>query len=454
MLAVDVASLSFWDENLRRQVVHQGRYRFEAGPDSSSIAASREVSVTGTLTARVRHVTVRPDQVVFAPGETLDLTGKNPWIAPDTDQALEQPHPAADGIVEAARNDQSFADLSQATVGYRSSNRLVATVTAAGVVTAAATGVATIGVTVDGVSGSAVIVVRQPFALTGPAILTPGAAAVITTTLPNGGASILRDVELALTPPSGWTAAAGSPTSFGTVRPGHSATTTWHVTPTADAAPGSYPLTAQATLTGLTGRVTVDAAAQVSVPYASLPLAYGNPGISSDADPKAGNLDGGGRSYSAQALAAAGLTPGASVTYGGVACTWPDTQPGAADNVVAGGQVIALPGSGQTLAILGTGCTGTASGTLTVTFTDGSSQSFPLALADWWANSPAAGSGILATLPYINTASGRQTRNVAVYGATLPLPAGQTVAYVTLPDVSAGVVSGQNNMHIFALATG
>jgi beta-glucosidase len=164
----------------------------------------------------------------------------------------------------------------------------------------------------------------------------------------------------------------------------------------------------------------VAAAAQASVPYGSLAAAYGNPGISDDSDPAAGNLDGGGRSYSAQALAAAGLTRGARITHGGVTFTWPDRPPGTPDNAVADGQVIALPGAGPALGLLGTGCYGTATGTVTVTFTDGSTRSLRLSLADWWANAPAAGSGILVTVPYINTATGRQNRNVAVYARWSP----------------------------------
>lgn len=37
------------------------------------------MSVTGSIAPRVRHVTVQPDHVVFTPGQTLDLTGRNPW---------------------------------------------------------------------------------------------------------------------------------------------------------------------------------------------------------------------------------------------------------------------------------------------------------------------------------------------------------------------------------------
>jgi beta-glucosidase len=471
-LTVEVGDLSLWDEGKLRQVVYNGPYTFAVGPDSAGVAAEGQVTVTGVLSQRIRHVTVQPGRVVLAPGETLNLTGKNPWIAAVTNPRLEQPHAPADHIVEAIRADQSFADLSQAAVGYRSSNPDVATVSGSGVLTAIADGVATISVTVDGVPGSAVIVVRQPVTLSMPAIVTPGAAVTATTALPNGGSSPLRDVQLTLAPPAGWTATATSPASFGEVGPGQAATTTWAVTLPGAAAPGTYVLTGSATFTGPAGRVTVDGTAGVSVPYQSLPAAYGNAGISDDADPQAGNLDGAGRSYSAQALAAAGLARGAAITHGGVTFTWPDVPPGTPDNVVAGGQVITLSGSapsgvGSTLGILGAGNNGAASGTVTVIFTDGSTQSSGLVLADWWAN-PAmqgegrarapgeagGGSSLLATLPYINTSRGRQNRDVGVYFAALPLPPGKTVAYVTLPDVSAGVTPGRNAMHIFAMAIG
>ncbi|HEX6520857.1 MAG TPA: dTDP-4-dehydrorhamnose 3,5-epimerase family protein, partial [Streptosporangiaceae bacterium] len=45
------------------------------------------------------------------------------------------------------------------------------------------------------------------------------------------------------------------------------------------------------------------------------------------------------------------------------------------DNVVTGGQTVALSGSGTDLGFLGASQNGTASGTVTVHYTDGSSQS-------------------------------------------------------------------------------
>ncbi|MGX4695385.1 hypothetical protein JNUCC63_41340 (plasmid) [Streptomyces sp. JNUCC 63] len=38
--------------------------------------------------------------------------------------------------------------------------------------------------------------------------------------------------------------------------------------------------------------------------------------------------------------------------------------------------------------------------------------------------------------------------------AALPLEAGKTVRYVTLPDISEGAVMGSVAMHVFALAVG
>ena len=113
-----------------------------------------------------------------------------------------------------------------------------------------------------------------------------------------------------------------------------------------------------------------------------------------------------------------------------------------------------MTGSGSTLGLLGTGDYGTASGTATVTYTDGSSQSFPLSFADWWANAATAGDDILTSLPYINQPYGRQNQRVSIYYASLPLASGKTPQYLTLPDVSQGAVSGQTAMHIFGIAIG
>jgi beta-glucosidase len=159
-LTVPVPNLSFWNEQQLKETVYDGPYRFGVGADSAHIVAAPRVQVTGTVTPHVRYVTIQPGQVIFKRGQTLDLTGKNPWIAPDTNPAMEQQHAEADHIVEAVNNDQSFVNLSHATVTYSSSDPAVATVSKAGLLQATGPGVATISVTVDGVTGSAPIVVQ------------------------------------------------------------------------------------------------------------------------------------------------------------------------------------------------------------------------------------------------------------------------------------------------------
>ena len=128
-------------------------------------------------------------------------------------------------------------------------------------------------------------------------------------------------------------------------------------------------------------------------PYSSLAAAYDNVGISDNSDPRAADFDGTGESFSAQALAAGTPTPltaGGQATIGGTTFTWP-TAVGTPDNVIADGQIIDLSGSGTDLGFLGAGAFGAASGTGTITYTDGSTQSYSLGMADWYNN--AAGGG-------------------------------------------------------------
>ena len=462
-IPVKISNLAFWDAKHSKSVVYDGSYQFKIGPNASglaggpggaspqaSAAGSQTVSVHGALTPRVQYVTVQPDRVVFKPGDTLNLAGKNPWIKDDTGQR----HAAADSIVVAASSDESFVSLARAAVRYSSSDPSVATVSETGAVKAVSSGVATISATVDGVTGSTPVVVQQPFTLTAAPIASPGSSEAATTTLTNTGGLTLDNVSVTLTAPGGWTVKATSPSTFAHVAGGKAARTSWAVTVPADAKPGNYQLSAGATFDVASGQRSVGAVADISVPYPSVASAFDNPGISDDAATTAGNLDGGGFSYSAQALASAGLTPGASVTHDGLTFSWPNASPGTADNVVAGGQTVAVSGSGGTLGFLGTGDYGTASGTGTITYTDGTTQSFTLSFADWWANSAVPGGDILASAAYINTPTGKQNQKVSVYYAPVSLHQGKTVRYVTIPDFSQAAVSGSTTMHIFAAAIG
>ncbi len=450
-LAVKVASLSQWDENALKQVVYDGQYQFQVGPDAATAAGSGTVIVAGAITPRVQDVTVQPGQVVFQAGQTLSLTGQNPWIAPDTNASLEQPHAAAAGIVGAVSNDQSFVNLKTAHVSYASSDPSVASVDASGLVRATKDGVATITVTVNGVPGSAVIVVQGTLTDSTPAVMPAGKPATASATFTNGGAAAVSNVSLSVTVPSGWTATPASPVTFARVAGGAKATATWQVTPASGATPAAYPISYAAT----SSEGTFGDQAQANVPYASVAAAYDNTGISDDNAPAAGAFDGGGLNFSAEALAADGFTAGQPVTVNGITFTWPGVN--VPDNIVGSGQAVPVSGSGHTLGILGASNNGTASGSGTVVYTDGTAQAFALGFADWWSGSAIPDTSIAATLPYLNNgaSSTKQNQTVHVYYAGVPLDPSKTVAYVVLPAVTpGGHVAQITALHVFAFGIG
>ncbi|HUN36857.1 MAG TPA: glycoside hydrolase family 3 C-terminal domain-containing protein [Trebonia sp.] len=289
--------------------------------------------------------------------------------------------------------------------------------------------------------------------LTAPGTVAAGTSATVTATLVNKGDYPMPAARFTVSAPSGWQVASPGPA---TIWPGQTVTEHLRVTVPAGAAAGDHTLTLSVRSpfgprTGL-----VQATATVTVPYASLPAAYNNTGISDNASPATADYDGDGDSYSAEALAAAtptGLTPGQQVTVGGTTFTWPTAAPGSPDNVVTAGQTVALSGSGTDLGFLGASQNGVASGTVTVHYTDGSSQSYSLNMADWYSGSPAVGDQLLTTTSDWNYTSSTQTPHpVSLYFASVPLQPGKQVASVTLPVLSNA--GGTTAMHIFAMATG
>jgi beta-glucosidase len=292
--------------------------------------------------------------------------------------------------------------------------------------------------------------------LAAPATVTPGSTATVTATLVNDGDYAMPQARFTLKVPDGWTASSPAPV---TLEPGQTVTEHFTVTVPADAQPGDRTL--QVTIMPTAGTSAdrtslTEASATVTVPYSSLAAAYNNTGISDNSNEAAASYDGVGDSYSAQALAAgtpAPLTPGTQVTIGGTTFTWPAAAPGTPDNVVTAGQTVALSGSGTDLGFLGASQNGTASGTVTVHYTDGSSQSFNLNMADWFSDSPAVGNQILTTTSSWNFQNNPiGPHPVSIYFGSVPLQQGQQVSSVTLPVLSNA--GGTTAMHIFAMATG
>jgi beta-glucosidase len=292
--------------------------------------------------------------------------------------------------------------------------------------------------------------------LAAPATVTPGSTATVTATMVNGGDYAMPRAQFTLMVPAGWAASSPAPV---TLEPGQTVTEQFTVTVPAGAPAGDRTLQVAIKPTaGNSGDRSslVEASATVTVPYSSLAAAYNNTGISDNSNEAAANYDGAGDSYSAQALAAGTptpLTPGQQVTIGGTTFTWPAAAPGTPDNVVAGGQTVALSGSGTDLGFLGASQNGTASGTVTVHYADGSSQSFNLNMADWYSDSPAVGNQILTTTSSWNFQNNPiGPHPVSIYFGSVPLRQGKQVSSVTLPVLANA--GGTTAMHIFAMATG
>ena len=118
---------------------------------------------------------------------------------------------------------------------------------------------------------------------------------------------------------------------------------------------------------------------------------YDNMGISPDDNQACANFDGVGFSYSANALAQQGLSPGATVNADGLSFTWPNVQPCSMDNILAAGQTMLVQGTSgaKTLGLLGASTNGGSQGTVTINYTDGTSTTQPVSFNDW-ASSPSS----------------------------------------------------------------
>jgi hypothetical protein len=185
----------------------------------------------------------------------------------------------------------------------------------------------------------------------------------------------------------------------------------------------------------------------------SLAAYLDNIGATNDSDPGAGNLDGSTSSLSVQALAAQGVTPGGKITYNGVPFTWPDAAAANADNVTASGQALPLQGSGRSISFLLTAGWGPASGTGTLVYANGSTQTFTLGAPDWYTGcSSAKPPGTVIFTPYRNQGNGRASFTVCLYNTSVGLHAGQPLKRIILPDISPPVPqSGKPSLHIFAI---
>jgi hypothetical protein len=125
---IDCADLWFWDSKNERIMFDQGKYIFEIGASSKDIRGRVDANMNGTYNSLLKTVVAECGKVVMRPGNTAQTS------------------------VTAAMSDDSFFNIKNALITYKSNNPEVASVDDKGMVTAKGVGTASIFayVTVNG----------------------------------------------------------------------------------------------------------------------------------------------------------------------------------------------------------------------------------------------------------------------------------------------------------------
>ena len=267
----------------------------------------------------------------------------------------------------------------------------------------------------------------------------PGQATEVTATFKNAGTTAMRDVRLALDLPDGWTATGAS--TFVKVDPGKTVSTKLAVTPAAAVKPASFTLRLDASYKVDDAAYTNSTVATAQLPYASLSQAANVVGVSDASSFAQGNFDGSGNSFNGEALAAAGYTPGATVTVQDAVFTWPTGAPGTPNLVKNQPAPILVSGTGSHLALLGAGASLNAKGSVTVIYTDGSESQAPFQLPNWCCQDPATGGAKLAVSVkgrYTPAGLANTTTDYRVFYTAVALDPGKTVKAIKLPGGGLG----------------
>jgi hypothetical protein len=207
--------------------------------------------------------------------------------------------------------------------------------------------------------------------------------------------------------------------------------------------------------------ITLAWAQGVAQQQVDLSSAFNISGVYTDGTPPVnGGLDGGGAGFSANAMIAtappnSGSIMGAAPSYPTLSLPQspntivfnfgPENAPNAVSGctpvsstctVSAASGPINLPvGQFTVLELIGTGVQGGQSGTVTVTYTDGSSDNFTQGFSDWFSGGPYnTGEAIALAMPYRLQGGAVDNRTFRVYNYALALNAAKTVQDVTLPN--------------------
>ncbi len=117
---VDCADLWFWDPKANKLTFDSGKYVFEIGASSKDIKGKVEATMSGSFIPVLKTVVAEGDKIVLRPGNTAKTS------------------------VTASLTDDSFINLKDAQVAYKSTNPAVASIDDKGAVTAKSVGTALI----------------------------------------------------------------------------------------------------------------------------------------------------------------------------------------------------------------------------------------------------------------------------------------------------------------------
>jgi beta-glucosidase len=156
--------------------------------------------------------------------------------------------------------------------------------------------------------------------------------------------------------------------------------------------------------------------------------------VSDDSNTAVGNFDGSGNSYSAQALAALGITAGGSVAVDGAPVTFPAQAPGTPDAVAATGQTLSVSGSGDRISLITAADFGDVLGFLQVNYSDGTNSEVPIDVTDWFNDSPGPGGSLLATTTWNQQPDNPTPHAIGLYGLTVDTGSAKTIISITLPN--------------------
>lgn len=270
----------------------------------------------------------------------------------------------------------------------------------------------------------------------------------VTITVTNSSRAPMTKANVSLRGPAGWTVGPQS-VDIRRIDAGERAHAVFDVrVPTLREGFRMYPFTATITYNGGDGigTATQERVLTSGEPLGSIAEARDNVGVTTLETTGEGDFDGGGNSFSAEALEAEGVTPGATLEGAGAEFTWPDVAGGEADNVTATGQAIEVGAAGSQIAFLASGSGLNATGTLTVYYTDGSSSEDTLAVPNWTGVGANPDAEVVAAAKGRNTPDGYGNSNgtYSVFATALEVDPEKKVDFVVLPENAS--------IHVFDMA--